>query len=284
MIRSDGVRGSHHRSTVDTLSIITVCFDDDDGVQITLDSILEQSDNDLGLEVIVVDGSESPGTSIFFETFRSKFVGTAILISEPDMGVYDAMNKGTDRASGRYVQYLNSGDSFMNIDSLRILQGALLESPDWLVSGAYHGLGTGSAQVKIQSLPFRRYRHLYGMQPHCHQACWFKTDVVRSLGGYNLDVGFVADFDLIIQFAKRSAPAVICSDLVLYEGGGLSSKGGDSIPKLIGAVRSQRVYGGNSLLIWFDRCFVLVQSTRRRSQKNLRAACGHILRWRHRQL
>lgn len=260
-----------------SLSIVTVCFDDDDGVNMTLESVLGQMRSGLNLQVIVVDGSQSAGTAEIFGRFQERFEGDCLLVSEPDNGVYDAMNKGTKLANGEFIQYLNSGDIYMNNRSLQILERNLESNPDWLVAGAYHALGTGQAQVKIDSIPFRKYRHRYGMQSHCHQACWFRTSLVRELDYYRLDVGFVADFDLIMQFAIHSLPVAINDDLILYQGGGMSASSGSDIPRLIGAVRRDRLYGGNLASLMGDRVFVFLQSNRRRLSHLLRSAVRRVV-------
>lgn len=246
-----------------SLSIVTVCYDDTEGVQLTLQSILRQRVSNLSIEVIVIDGSQCAATKNEFNEFRTHFTGTAFLVSEPDAGVYDAMNKGIDRATGNYIQFLNSGDSFFNERSFVILESHLMLSPTWVVSGAYHGMGTGLPQVKIENTPFHPLRHRYGMQSHCHQACWFMTSAVRDIGGYRLDIGFVADYDLIAQFGKKSAPDNIEDELILYQGGGISSQGGSEIPSLIGHARRDRFYGKNTLLNRMDRVFVRLQIIKR---------------------
>lgn len=91
------------------LSIITINHNNRDGLERTAKSVVDQTFRDF--EWIVVDGGSDDGSKEVLEKFTSSI---AWGVSEADGGIYDAMNKGLDRAKGEYVQFLNSGDSFIN--------------------------------------------------------------------------------------------------------------------------------------------------------------------------
>lgn len=95
------------------LSIITVNLNQADGLAKTLDSVREQSFRDF--EHIVVDGGSTDGS---LEVIRARADGLAFWASEPDAGIYAAMNKGLRRAQGEYVYLLNSGDRLYSPDTL----------------------------------------------------------------------------------------------------------------------------------------------------------------------
>ena len=92
------------------LSIITVCLNDRIGFDRTAKSIALQSDQDF--EWIVVDGNSTDGTADLFEGYSDRINH---LISEPDDGIYDAMNKGIVLASGKYCLFLNAGDTLYDL-------------------------------------------------------------------------------------------------------------------------------------------------------------------------
>lgn len=88
-----------------TLSIITINFNNRDGLQKTIDSVVAQSFRDF--EWIVIDGGSTDGSRELLEQYAGHF---SYWVSEPDKGIYNAMNKGVKVAKGDYLQFLNSGD------------------------------------------------------------------------------------------------------------------------------------------------------------------------------
>lgn len=257
------------------LSIITVCRDNPDGLETTAASILTTfGSSGLELEWVVVDGSTVPK--------RLEAIVNAVAASAPwltvryqagDDGVYDAMNRGTSVASGRFVQYLNSGDCFLVGADIRPLIAELSSDPLWVVAGAMHGLGTGTPQVEIQNIPHRWLRHALGIQPHCHQACWFRCDAVVAIGGYDPSVGFVADHQLIMRFGAMGAPVELPGPIIFYEGGGLSASRSAEIPRLLHDVRVRTIEYG-------DRIAVIIDGAYWRLQHLWRALRGRVSAWR----
>ena len=97
-----------------TLSIITINYNNRDGLQKTIDSVLVQTWRDF--EWIVIDGGSTDGSRELIEQHQEYF---AYWCSEPDKGVYHAMNKGIAKASGTYLLFLNSGDLLYNSMALK---------------------------------------------------------------------------------------------------------------------------------------------------------------------
>ena len=95
------------------LSIITVNYNNKAGLQKTIDSVVCQTWRDF--EWIVIDGGSTDGSKELIEQYQQHF---AYWCSEPDKGVYNAMNKGISKAKGEYLNFMNSGDCFYNEYSL----------------------------------------------------------------------------------------------------------------------------------------------------------------------
>lgn len=95
------------------LSIITITYNNRDGLKKTIDSVADQTFRDF--EWIVIDGGSTDGSRELIEQYASYF---AYWVSEPDKGIYNAMNKGIDHAQGKYLLFLNSGDWLVNSTSL----------------------------------------------------------------------------------------------------------------------------------------------------------------------
>lgn len=101
------------------VTIVTICFNEEKNIARTIESVLNQTAIDF--EYMICDGLSRDRTVSIAESYREKFAEKGIsyrIFSEKDKGVYDAMNKGIDRANGRYIYFLNAGDWFCQEDVL----------------------------------------------------------------------------------------------------------------------------------------------------------------------
>ncbi|MBR6998717.1 MAG: glycosyltransferase, partial [Prevotella sp.] len=105
-------------------TVVTITFNAEAVLQRTLDSVLQQTHEDV--EHLIIDGASTDGTLRLAEQYKSQSDASArghkvIIRSEPDDGIYHAMNKGLTQASGDYILYLNAGDSFPQADTLELV-------------------------------------------------------------------------------------------------------------------------------------------------------------------
>src|SRR5688572_27521016 len=91
------------------ISIITINYNNLDGLKRTVDSVVNQTWQEF--EYIVIDGGSTDGSGAYIESKSKHF---HYWVSEPDKGIYNAMNKGIVKATGEYLLFLNSGDHFFN--------------------------------------------------------------------------------------------------------------------------------------------------------------------------
>jgi len=96
------------------ISVITVVFNGVSSIEETVSNVLDQSYENL--EYIVIDGGSNDGTQDLIKKYQDKI---SLWISEPDRGIYDAMNKGIAKASGEYVIFMNCGDKFYDADTVK---------------------------------------------------------------------------------------------------------------------------------------------------------------------
>ena len=195
------------------LSIITVCYNAEDGIGETLRSVDALAFRDF--EYIIVDGASKDRT---LEIIRSQGACVTKLISEPDKGIYDAMNKGMANASGEFIWFLNAKDT--------IHDGAFLGTLDWSQDFYYGGVVLRNGEREVKRLMPRPeigpHSSLIG-QVACHQS----MIVRRSLApAYDLRYRFVADFDWSIRILgfRGLKSQRIESHWVNYELDGLSSR------------------------------------------------------------
>ena len=107
------------------ISIITVNYNDKDGLEKTIKSVLNQENT--VFEYLVIDGNSADGSKDVIEKYKDKI---DYWVSEPDSGIYNAMNKGILAATGDYLLFLNSGDWLYENDSIANVDKLILESKD----------------------------------------------------------------------------------------------------------------------------------------------------------
>lgn len=112
-------------------SVITVCFNAGKTIERTIRSVADQTAFD-EIEYIVVDGGSTDNTLQIIEKYQEKI---SVIISEPDEGIYDAMNKGFNACAGDYVCFLNADDVYFNSDTIsNVREVFALSNPDFVCS------------------------------------------------------------------------------------------------------------------------------------------------------
>lgn len=205
------------RKSKPIFSIITICLNDMEGLTRTRASIKEQTN--LDFEWVVIDGASKDGTKAFLEKLSTS---ECHWISEPDNGLYDAMNKGIERAAGEYLIFLNSGDEFASSGVLeavakRIFQG---NTPSFIYGDSLERASATSLVYK----PARNHSYLwYGMFTH-HQAMFYNRKAVGSLR-YSLLYPIGADYAFTAELILKSVDVnYLQIPVCIFERGGLSEK------------------------------------------------------------
>ena len=190
-----------HNHLTPKFSVITVCYNAQATIEDTIQSVMAQTYHHV--EYIIVDGASKDRTLSIINRYRDRI---ATIVSEPDKGLYDAMNKGLRLATGDYVCFLNAGDSFHEDDTLQQMVHTLrelTELPDVLygetelVDAEGHFVRMRRLQAP-EHLTWHSFRH--GMLV-CHQAFFAKRTLAEP---YDLSYRFSADFDWCIRIMKKS--------------------------------------------------------------------------------
>lgn len=173
------------------ISVITVVYNDIDGIESTIASVLSQQyDN---IEYIIVDGGSTDGTREIVEGYRDRGVK---VISEADNGIYDAMNKGAALATGEYVLFLNSGDSFFS-DDVGARFAALDAHEDLVYGSSMYRRPDGKTWICKGNMD-----HLLKGMPFSHQACFVRTSIQNRLK-FDNTFRITADYDFILRAHKQ---------------------------------------------------------------------------------
>ena len=183
-------------------SIITVTFNAGKVLEKTIQSVINQSYKHV--EYIIVDGASKDNTLEIAERYRNR-INT--LVSEPDKGLYDAMNKGIRLATGDYLCFLNAGDTFHNNETLQHMVNTLKNEtlPDVIygqtaivdANGHFLHMRRKSAPEKLTWKSFQN-----GMLV-CHQALFARRTLALA-HPYDLQYRFSADFDWCIRLMKKA--------------------------------------------------------------------------------
>ena len=190
------------------ISVVTITYNAEAVLQRTLDSVLSQSYP--YVEHLIIDGASTDGTLALVEQYREESTEQAashevIVQSEPDRGIYDAMNKGLQKATGDFVLFLNAGDTLPATDTLELVMdkaddgvGVLYGNTD-VVDGEGNFLYHRRLQPP-ERLSWRSFRQ--GMLV-CHQAFYARTEIAKGIP-YDLQYRFSADVDWCIRVMKEA--------------------------------------------------------------------------------
>lgn len=206
------------------ISIITVCYNSSETIRDTIESVLSQSYKNI--EYIVVDGASKDGTVDIISEYKDRI---SKVISEPDKGIYDAMNKGVVASTGDFVGILNSDDIFFENETIQNLVAHLTKHP--YIEASYADLvfvereHTAVVTRKYSSSGFLPWKVRFGfMVPH--PTFYARRQLFEKLGNYKLGYRVSADFELMARFFTKGVkmvryPAV----MVKMREGGISTTG-----------------------------------------------------------
>lgn len=185
------------------ISIITVTYNAASVLKRTLDSVKAQSWQQI--EHLIIDGASKDETISMAETYKAQCPYEVVILSEPDKGLYDAMNKGLRLATGDYLVFLNAGDTLHAADTLE----TIVRSAQPLPGVLYGDTAITDEQGKFlhlrrlrppKKLSWKSFRQ--GMLV-CHQAFYALTDIAKNLP-YDPRYRYSADVDWCIRVMKEA--------------------------------------------------------------------------------
>lgn len=221
------------------ISIITVVFNGEKTIKDTLDSVCNQTL--LPGEYIIVDGLSTDGTIAIVKEYMLRFPFIKF-ISEKDKGIYDAMNKGIQLASGKVIGMINS-DDWYEVDALE----KIWEAYEINGSGVYYGIQRNMIMNKEYYLERASHEFLAEkMIPH--PSTFVSKDIYKEFGVFDLKFAFSSDLELLIRLSKLNVPFYKMDSIIAnFRIGGASSTPkaameSISIRKNYGLISAKRYY------------------------------------------
>jgi glycosyltransferase involved in cell wall biosynthesis len=213
-----------------TITLITVCRNAANVIAETLDSALAQDYKHI--QLVVIDGASTDGTVEILKAYDKK-IGSGstgvsmVLVSEPDKGIYDAMNKGLRLANGDVIGFLNAGDLLIDTQVI----GKVVQAFQTSSAAAVYGDIIMVDEKDIYKVhrtwlsgPYDRENFRKGWMPP-HVATFIKRNVYDKYGHFNTDLRIGADYEILLRFLYRHKIATthLPEILVRFRLGGMSN-------------------------------------------------------------
>ncbi|PXV60965.1 glycosyltransferase involved in cell wall biosynthesis [Dysgonomonas alginatilytica] len=190
----------------DKVSVVTVVYNAVSIIEETIKSVLSQTYTNI--EYIVIDGGSTDGTVELIKKYEDQLY---IFVSEPDKGIYDAMNKGIDKATGNWINFMNAGDHFYSPDAV---------SEIFDVQEDYSNYATvyGDAEYRLKSFSYIRQGYECDrdhFMPFSHQAAFARVDVAKK-NKFNLKYKIAADTEFFLRlnregYVLKHVSVIVCS-------------------------------------------------------------------------
>lgn len=190
----------------DKVSVVTVVYNAVFVIEETIKSVLAQTYHNL--EYIVIDGGSTDGTVELIRKYEDQI---SIFVSEPDKGIYDAMNKGIDRATGNWINFMNAGDHFYS-------SSVVSEVFDVPEDYSKYATVYGDAEYRLKTFSYIRQGYECDrdhFMPFSHQAAFTRADIAKK-NKFNLKYKIAADTEFFLRLNRegyilKHVSVIVCS-------------------------------------------------------------------------
>ena len=203
------------------VSLITVTYNAESTIERCIRSVIAQ--NYQNIEYIVIDGASTDSTIQIINRYAQNI---KIVISEPDKGMYDALNKGIKLATGDIVGILNADDYFASDDILTDVATVFMHSNTDVLYGNLDFVDVNETIIrKWRTRAYKRGNFDWGWMP-AHPTFYCRKSLFNSFGVYSLEHGTAADYELMLRFMHKTEVNAYFLDKVMVkmQCGGMSNK------------------------------------------------------------
>ena len=216
------------------ISVVTICYNAKNDLEKTILSVLSQTYQDI--EYIIIDGGSTDGTVDIIHKYSERLF---YWISEPDKGIYDAMNKGMDRATGSWINFMNAGDTFCDNEVIKNIFG-YNDLSDYSV---IYGDCYVSKLNQLQYLKASSMKKVHVQMPFCHQSSFIRKTRLR----FSIDLKIAADYQMIYEYYRMngiSSFLYISKPISVFDATGISTTNNNLMQKEYGIVykRTRNAY------------------------------------------
>jgi glycosyltransferase involved in cell wall biosynthesis len=203
------------------ISVITVAYNNKTGLEETIKSVINQTYKNI--EFIIIDGGSNDGSKELLENYSSKI---NFGVSEPDKGIYNAMNKGIAEATGDYLIFMNSGDRFSSYDILEKIAPSF-GNEDIVYGNAYYELE--NRKKYEYKIPSKITIGSLLKEPICHQSAFFRKDLFDKYGMYDEKNKIASDWTFMMDiFVRHNISQKYINEFIsIFEKTGISNTNTD---------------------------------------------------------
>ena len=223
------------------ITIVTVVYNGVDHIQNAIESVINQTyDN---IEYIIIDGVSTDGTNEIIKQYTNHI---SVWISEPDGGIYDAMNKGIAMATGEWIGLLNSDDYYEKDCFEKVIKKAV-EFPDIDI---FHGLlRVVNKNGEVNEITGHNCNFLNkGMIEH--PTCFVKRSVYEKFGNFDIKYKSSADYDLMLRLKENGLSFFLMENILTnFTTGGMSST-------LIAILEALQIRYEHKIISLFKKCLL----------------------------
>ena len=236
------------------ISVITATYNSGKTLRDTIESVLRQSYTDY--EYIVKDGGSKDDTLDIVKEYTPQFGDRLKIVSEPDKGIYDAMNKGIQMATGDVIGILNSDDFYTSADALQVIADTFANNDIDATYGDIHFVNDDDLSKCVRyysSAIFRRSFMRFGLMP-AHPSFYCKKAVYEKYGSFDTSYKVAADFENLLRiiYVGNIKTKYIPKDFVTMRTGGASTAGLSSRTQImkdhLRALKANGIYSNVFLL------------------------------------
>ena len=243
-------------------TIITVCYNAQDCIENTIQSVLRQNNKDY--EYLIIDGMSQDNTLQIVERYQTEFLEKQVsfcTISEKDTGIYNAMNKGIDKASGEWMIFLNAGDVFYDgfvlekVSRHTHTEAGVICGATFMVKDGMYKIDDPVSEGKLPDV-----------MPACHQSIFWKSKILKQYK-YNETYKICADRECLTRYAKDNIQFYFVNDIISkYTWDGVSSTEISKLAEEVWKIKCDLFHTTlidvvkNKQIIWINKLLEMIRS------------------------